>query len=508
MNICAEIIRDRLAIDSRLHNPGEGMPISRHAFLTRPDSLRAGTLYLASAESLPAGLELSGGSALLCAGKVPEDLLVAGFPVLEVSADADLSELSNEVDAIFESYRELELHLHAALRYGCKMQDLVDIMAPFFQNSLTVCDSNHQMLAASTYDVFSMGPGNMTPDGIVLPFEVINFFKSNKRWIDARRFREPFIYNEGIFEYRLLCLNIIEDSDFVCRVMVAELYNPFRAYDVELLRFFTEFVATLFLRGGSFGGKYGADALEDMLRMTLSGADVGPQRIEQALAAGGHKDGSGYLCVSIHPSDGDYTGNTLSYYCGQIGRQFSGTTAFEFHGDIICFVDIGAFGGGFESFVKSITPYVRDNNFRAGIGAQFNDLSRFADCHAQSRIALNFGIAHNPSKWIHRFEEYAVDYMLELAAEKSDARTLCDARILALYEYDLKNGTDYVGTVEAYFRNNQNALQTARELHIHRATMIYRLKRVEELSGLVFENAQLNLYCQLSIRLLRGGEQI
>lgn len=46
-----------------------------------------------------------------------------------------------------------------------------------------------------------------------------------------------------------------------------------------------------------------------------------------------------------------------------------------------------------------------------------------------------------------------------------------------------------------------NALKTASELYVHRATMMYRLKRLREIAGIDFDDADQMLYLQLSFRL-------
>ena len=46
-----------------------------------------------------------------------------------------------------------------------------------------------------------------------------------------------------------------------------------------------------------------------------------------------------------------------------------------------------------------------------------------------------------------------------------------------------------------------NALQASAALFVHRATMVYRLKRIQEIGGIDFNDADQVLYLQLSFRL-------
>ena len=69
-----------------------------------------------------------------------------------------------------------------------------------------------------------------------------------------------------------------------------------------------------------------------------------------------------------------------------------------------------------------------------------------------------------------------------------------------LEQYDEDHATDLVLTLEAYFRENANASQTARALHVHRNTLAYRLRRIAEITGLDLEDAEARLILQLALK--------
>jgi purine catabolism regulator len=58
------------------------------------------------------------------------------------------------------------------------------------------------------------------------------------------------------------------------------------------------------------------------------------------------------------------------------------------------------------------------------------------------------------------------------------------ARVLGvLVDYDHEHGTDLVTSLETYFDEKRSWQAASRRLGIHRQTLIYRMKRVEELTG-------------------------
>ena len=68
---------------------------------------------------------------------------------------------------------------------------------------------------------------------------------------------------------------------------------------------------------------------------------------------------------------------------------------------------------------------------------------------------------------------------------------------------DYEGGGELLRTLEAYFDNNGNLSQAAESLYIHRNTLIYRMERIAEISGLDLDNTETRLAVQLALRIHR-----
>jgi PucR family transcriptional regulator, purine catabolism regulatory protein len=69
-----------------------------------------------------------------------------------------------------------------------------------------------------------------------------------------------------------------------------------------------------------------------------------------------------------------------------------------------------------------------------------------------------------------------------LGADDSARRRVL-ALIAPLEEYDRATGRDLLGTLEVFLDENGNASSAARRLHLNRHSLLYRLRRIEELTG-------------------------
>ena len=72
--------------------------------------------------------------------------------------------------------------------------------------------------------------------------------------------------------------------------------------------------------------------------------------------------------------------------------------------------------------------------------------------------------------------------------------------IKPLLKYDESTGSELVSTLQAYLRC-KNLSETARVLHLHRHSLVYRLTKINELAGLSLKNADTFLLLELSVRL-------
>src|SRR5205807_10135103 len=73
---------------------------------------------------------------------------------------------------------------------------------------------------------------------------------------------------------------------------------------------------------------------------------------------------------------------------------------------------------------------------------------------------------------------------------------------------DAARRSEFVRTLDAFLRAGGNHMRAARDLNVHRNTLIYRLERIQELLGgvnLEDPEARLNLQLALKIRAALGG---
>jgi purine catabolism regulator len=91
-----------------------------------------------------------------------------------------------------------------------------------------------------------------------------------------------------------------------------------------------------------------------------------------------------------------------------------------------------------------------------------------------------------------------------LFAMQSQAELLefYEDQVSRLVEYDKRTGAGLMKTLDAYFRCHGSPTEMAQLLHLHRNTVLYRLRRIEDIGRLRLDNPEtrLNLHLCLKVR--------
>lgn len=134
-----------------------------------------------------------------------------------------------------------------------------------------------------------------------------------------------------------------------------------------------------------------------------------------------------------------------------------------------------------------------------GIGRATDALTRLRDSYREARQALSLArrLASPTPLYFGELSVYRLLFLLEHHPELDAFR---QEMIGALIEYDRAQHTNLLETLAAYFAHKGNLTQTAEALFIHRNTLLYRMERIREISGLDLDNPETRLGVELALR--------
>ncbi len=119
------------------------------------------------------------------------------------------------------------------------------------------------------------------------------------------------------------------------------------------------------------------------------------------------------------------------------------------------------------------------------VGTVVNDLKNVSASYKEAKMALEVGKIFEDTKKIVNYEQLGIGRLIyQLPAP------LCKMFInevlhgLSMDQFDEETLT----TVNKFFENNLNVSETSRQLYIHRNTLVYRLDKLQKMTGLDLRN--------------------
>lgn len=171
-------------------------------------------------------------------------------------------------------------------------------------------------------------------------------------------------------------------------------------------------------------------------------------------------------------------------------------------------VDLREFERLFEAMTASVKRVAPEVDLHAGLGPLARGLAEFPTSHRGATQALTVLQRIGRPNQLLPAEQLGVIGLLLESSNPDELRRLTTRILGPLLARDAENNGALTDTLFGYLDHGGDLRRTAQAMYVHVNTVKYRLKRIEELSGLSFENPQHMLeltIAQLVHRLAAGG---
>ena len=128
---------------------------------------------------------------------------------------------------------------------------------------------------------------------------------------------------------------------------------------------------------------------------------------------------------------------------------------------------------------KAIQTLVQEIDSSVGLSNPVSKLARLADAQREAVWALRE--TRTTSAKIVRYGEHKTSPFLP--RDLGESRAVVHHILGPLLEYDTEHDAPLLASLRTYLGCNRSLKQTSEVLHVHKQTIIYRMRRVEELTG-------------------------
>jgi hypothetical protein len=530
---------------------------------TRKDGLKDNQIYLAEDGMITGKPALNVHSLLLYTGTMVENF-IPFFDTVFVFQNISLFDLYNAVQQIYSEYERWDEELKDILVSGGSIQEMLDKSTRIFDNPLVLYDKEFSTIIynekAEKSSVFSFHFDQFDQIDQELNRQVswqLNQYVERKsslaeftgasnrvesRSLEHAVFASP-CHSEGP---RSIYTNISLRGKFQYRLMALEFFRKFTPGDSALLEYLANAIQLMI--NGPMGGESCVTPLSSLLRSILAGRHVEAHILDQRMTEYNWQKDQKLIWIKIPETTteiGPADAPDAHSLCVKIREMIPHSCVFEYAGGAVALVNLEyfekeynlpscQFRGGAAARRKvllrkpeaPITPdkkplyekkdyankmiiladvldaLFEQEELKAGFSDVFSGTGAILEYYRQAEFALSLGIRRNRLGRIFYFRDVKEFLLLENCLKELPEGMVCAPELLALKDYDRRYNTLYYETFYCYLRNNQSPARTIRELNIHRSTLIYRLEKIQAITGLDTVSGDKQWYFLLSCKLL------
>lgn len=122
--------------------------------------------------------------------------------------------------------------------------------------------------------------------------------------------------------------------------------------------------------------------------------------------------------------------------------------------------------------------------FYWGISEKETNQLTFHDLYQQAALGIRYLLTSEKKTRFFTYHETRKALIVSCLSENEKIREAAKETMAGLISENNDMAMDLMETLSAFFRANYNVSQTARDLHIHRQSLLYRLQKIENITGM------------------------
>ena len=398
-------------------------------------------------------------------------------PPIVTDGTLDTLQLYDEIGEIFQTFLDWEEALKNASapdQPGNALFELLRSSEDLFQNPVLLCNSESPFLRIETSVPQPEAEDTET-------HKLLSALSSDRRLTTER---EVFLFMQKDFSRKALIRNLFAGDAVIYHLMVIGANRDLRETDFQFLEFLAAYAETVLRREY---GIYSRDTstLSELFGAMLSGAQWDKAILSSELERIRWAEEEEYAVLISDAPSSDF-------------RTFPEILSFVHDGKTLMIANISRS----PEILTELDRIFRDKGFFAGISNPFNGLSRLKRFCGQAQTAFRLCSEQKESGCLS-FSDCVLTCLIDSAFREYEPEDLLSPVYLRLKEHDRQNRTEYLKTLEEYLLHNGNAVQTAAALFTHRATIIYRIRRICEIGHTDLKKPDELLHLTLSFRIDR-----
>lgn len=420
--------------------------------------------------------------------------------VIVVSEDMNLPRLFDDVSLVFSKFARWRDEVEREVASRCDLKTVLAITRRMERNPMWIANRDLKMVACHDAGSFSLTSPewNFAKQFGYLSYQTVEKLLETGE-IDVIQAKSPaFISsNTECFQNNYATKSIYRHNRHYGNVFIIQYFNALTERDREIAEQLGQILSYSPFTQRDYAKEYpmGLVFIEEL----LSGLELSPNIVEQQARLLGWSNNDFALVLASIPTNlgSDKKGassesSILSGTCSLLQANGFGQSL-VFDGCIVTILR-GSLSE-LDSMKAKIYRIVSINGFCVGASERFTDFSHLQSNYHQARIAATFGAKEHLST-----VSYIDVFVNHIAEELQNALPPFDP-VEKLRAFDEKNCANLCETLDIWIACNGNMSHTAKELNVHRNTVIARIDKIRSLTSLDLDSIDVRIRLRLALHM-------
>ena len=403
---------------------------------------------------------------------------------------------------LFEKYHNWEIELYQTASHKNSLKNIAMTAIPLIHNPFFLYTSSLKLVFCcnltekaerffQTLEDFDVQvEGEYVTDGFLDRLK-----EDSERWQMTLK-REPEINPGENLGYRTLYYNIFLGGIYAARLLICEAETKLSAGDFFVLKTLGDFLTTYLGKQDMSVNAHPVN-FDKYIQKLLAGDMIDETSLKPVLQAFGWRSDDRYFCCYI-PIDTEFqTTDVVMLTCVFLENTCPHSAVINFNDHIIHIINLTAMHSNRKLVQQTLVRLYRERRLKAGSSLDFMGIRQIHDRCRQAEAACILGTKTDPKANYYFYEDYDLRDLFRIIMEQYSLDSICPEEIMKLKEYDQINHMQLTRTLKTYLENDRNIAKSIRVLYMQRATFLYQLKRITEITGLNLDEYSCRLYLQL-----------
>ena len=490
--VCGELYHDLVLHDIRLmpFSPGQSYDI-HHLYIVHHKQLSADVQWP------PYMLCVGGGE------EAGQFFNARGISGLIFHEDVSIALLMSEIQDIFDKYHSFDYEYRMLLYTQKPTHMILSFCMTFLGNYAFLLDPKYAVLESGLFsapeieDRFGLDKGQMTElmNRIAGRIKEMSLDPSSGDDLLIRHVEEKADIPEFYF------CRFFDGAQCIATLVVCRTTNPFYPFFPALLQYFANLLQPCLAGRYSMAVKT-TSYIRKVINSLIEGSSCNVTALSENLALLGWELKDTYQLIYIRTGVSErrhYKFPTDYYLYETIFPDCIAVNSSTFACSLLVLHDPTE--ELLSQHMNSLKELTTKNRVECRISLPFhNFLQLKAHFDLVRTSLLTMG---EQREYVSMYRDIMVRHIISVIGSSFPILALCHQATIKLNEYDAHNGTELLITLEKYLGNNRSIQKAGEALFIHRNTINYRLKKIEELTGIALDESSEHLHLLISCIVLR-----